>query len=437
MFRDQTKQTVKRHKYKPAVRDVSIAVQIPNRPMSPGLEAMGVNYFLRQFVNGGSAHSRGCLNYIPSSYSLDADNPALLKSMAAVGLIALAKSTSNFELAESAQTKYLDAVRMVNAALQTPVKSTEDGTLMAVISLGVFEEISDYESWLLHVQGAAALLVARGKGQFSSPLSMRLFNQVRADLITACVNENKPVPEEILQLQEAGSTHPDASTSFWQIGVLGVRCAKLLTKFKSYNIGMEWELLEEATILEEDFKIVGQRLSLEEPYSTLEDPGGGPDLTRHGRIGVYKDMWAIRIWNNWRNLLMIVCRIKCFVLNKLLAHGLPVDAVARMRLQLRDAMSLLSQLGTNILATLPQAMEFQMPCARIPLDNKRDLPLSNVAGAYLLAARLSVVGQSEATTSETRQWIIQRLRDISNTARIPTAVRIIEDIQAVEAKQLT
>ena len=230
--------------------------------------------------------------------------------------MALAKSTSHFELAGSAQSKYVEAVRMVNSALESPTESLKDSTFMAVISLGVFEEISDYKSWVLHVQGAAALLAARGKGQFSSPIALKLFNQVRTDLITACVNEKQePVPEEVFVLQDKGNAHQDVSSSFWQIGLAGARCAKLLTNFKGYNIETVSELLDEANTLEQEFGITGQLFTLEEPYSTIQDPARQPDLICHGRIGVYKDIWAIRMWNNWRNLLMIVCRIKLFLLN--------------------------------------------------------------------------------------------------------------------------
>ncbi|KAJ4157923.1 uncharacterized protein LMH87_008479 [Akanthomyces muscarius] len=354
--------------------------------------------------------------------------------MAAVGLMALAKSTSHFELAGSAQRKYVEAVHMVNSALESPTESLEDSTLMAVISLGVFEEISDYKSWVIHVQGAAALLVARGKEQFSSPMALKLFNQVRTDLITACVNENNPVPEDVLALQDEGKGHQDVSSSFWQIGLVGARCAKLLTNFKGYNIEIVSDLLYEANTLEQEFGIFGQLLSLEEPYSTIQDTAGRPDLICHGRIGVYEDMWAIRIWNNWRNLLMIVCRVKLFLLNEILMNALAPDNVGQTKLQLRDTMQLLAQLGEGILATLPQAMKFQVTTYEDQTWNDGASGLSSVASAYLLAGRLSVVGQSEATNGETRQWIIQRLTDISKSARIPTALKIIEAIKGVDVQ---
>ncbi|KAJ5997785.1 hypothetical protein N7522_009445 [Penicillium canescens] len=59
-----------------------------------------------------------------------------------------------------------------NIALVSPVEAVKDSTLMSVISLGVFEHVSNFESWVRHVKGAAALVIARGKSQFSSPTAI-------------------------------------------------------------------------------------------------------------------------------------------------------------------------------------------------------------------------------------------------------------------------
>lgn len=107
---------------------------------------MGVNYFLLDFVSGGRSPSRGyLLNYIPTaSYSADLEHPTLVTSMAAVGLVALA--TQQPELVSHARNKYSEAIRHLNFALASPVEAVKDSTLMSVISLGVFEHISNSES---------------------------------------------------------------------------------------------------------------------------------------------------------------------------------------------------------------------------------------------------------------------------------------------------
>ncbi|OAA67797.1 hypothetical protein LEL_10420 [Akanthomyces lecanii RCEF 1005] len=79
-------------------------------------------------------------------------------------------------------------------------------------------------------------------------------------------------------------------------------------------------------------------------------------------------------------------------------------------------------------------MKFQVTTYEDQTWNDVASGLSSVAGAYLLAGRLSVVGQSEATNGETRQWIIQRLTDMSKSARMPTALKIIEAIKGVDVQ---
>jgi hypothetical protein len=69
--------------------------------------------------------------------------------MAAVGLVALA--TRQPELVHHAYAKYSEAIRHVNNAIASPTESVKDSTLMSVILLGVFEHVSNFESWVRHV----------------------------------------------------------------------------------------------------------------------------------------------------------------------------------------------------------------------------------------------------------------------------------------------
>lgn len=191
-------------------------------------------------------------------------------SMAAVGLIALANSTRQGELASHAYAKYARAIREVNTAIASPAEFIKDSTLMAVISLLIFEAVSGYQSWLLHVQAAAALVVARGKGQFSSPLAIHLFNQVRTDLITSCVNEEISFHEEMISLQEEASKHTDISSPCWLIGVLGTRCARLLATIRKDIANAHClELLDEVTMLKHELKSLLEILAVQEPYETV------------------------------------------------------------------------------------------------------------------------------------------------------------------------
>ncbi|KAJ5316486.1 hypothetical protein PENANT_c019G03325 [Penicillium antarcticum] len=427
VFRDQTHHTIQRSKEKESNHDVP-----PPRTLSPSADEIGVNYFLCNFVSHSSL--RGCLNYIPSVYHNDGENPTLVASMAAVGLVALANLTQQPELANLARTKYMEAICNVNTALSSPVESIKDSTLMSVISLGVFEHVSEYKSWARHVQGAAALVVARGKSQFTSPATILMFNQVRADLVLDCVHSAKPFPQNMIELQEEAAKHTDVSGAFWLLGVLGTRCANLLMGVRENTGEIPWpEYLEQASLLEREFQSLLMLLAIQEPYEITLDSGGASKLIHNGRVDLYRDPWAIRVWNNLRNLHMIVCEISLYLLNKILVTDLTLITTAQesLKLKLQLIMQTLSRLGDDILATIPQALEFLSSSS----EHSPSVDISfrgSVSGGYILTWCLYMVGKCPATKGETRKWIIQRLQDLGQNMGISIALRLVEDIVKID-----
>jgi hypothetical protein len=354
--------------------------------------------------------------------------------MAAVGLVALANSTQQPELANLARAKYMEAIRNVNNALSSTLEFVKDSTLMSVISLGVFEHVSEYKSWARHVHGAAALVVARGRGQFTSPATILMFNQVRADLMLDCVYSKKPFPQSMIELQEEAEKHADVSGTFWQLGVLGTRCANLLMGVRQNTGETSWrEYLQEATILERGFQSLHVLLAVQEPYASTWNSGGASKTIYKGRVDLYKDPWSIRVWNNLRILHMIVCEIELYVLKKVLATELTITSVAQeaLKLKLQMAMQILSTLGEDILATMPQALELLSPGS----EHYPCLDLSfrgSVSGGYILTWCLYMVGKCPATRSETRRWVIQRLQEFGTKIGISIALRLVEEIVKTE-----
>jgi hypothetical protein len=438
VFRDQTNQTIKRTNEKRA-RSAATAgandVPPPARELSPNPDEIGINYFLRNFVLGSESSPRGYLNYIPSVYVNDGEHPTLVASLAAVGLVALANSTQQPELVNHARAKYMEAIHNVNTALASPYESIKDSTLMSVISLGMFEQVSGFETWVRHVEGAAALVVARGKGQFSSPVTIRMFNQVRADLVIASLHGTKPISRDMLELQEEAAKHTDTASAFWQMGILGTRCANLLFALRESTGGRRSaEFLKEATLIERDFQRTVESLAIEEPYTTTQEPSGDPSIILNGRVDRYKDIWAIRVWNNSRNLQMILCEMICYLLNRLLGQDLASGLHSSMNYRLQETLQTLSKLGNDFLATIPQAMEISSS----PSDPRPSLDLSfrgNVSGGYMLTWGLYMVGKCAVTTKETRKWIIQRLQSIGSNAGTSVALQLVEDI--IKINQLT
>lgn len=429
VFRNDTDKTIKRVKEKKAKTTATPNIAPPTCSLSPRVDDLGVNYFVRHFVIGGRADARGCLNYIPSIYHADGEQSTLVASMSAVGLVALANASQHPELASHARAKYLEAIRNVNAALACPVESIKDSTLMSVISLGIFEHVSAYESWARHVRGAAALLVARGKSQFSTPVAIRMFNQVRKDLVIVCFRSDEAFPEEILELQEEAARYTDTSTSAWIMGVLSTRCVTVLTKVREnmYKVGFPWiGILDEASLLARDFEDLAAVLAVQEPYLVTRMPDLDSDMVPNGVYAVFKDAWAIRLWSNQRTLQMVVYEIIYWILVKILSTDLEAAIRDQMKVKLHRTMHTLSKLGDDILAIAPQAME--LVCCSAPKSGP-PFGLSvqgSVSGGYLMTWGLFMIAKSAAPKPETRKCAIRLLQDIGRNTGMSVALHLVQ-----------
>jgi hypothetical protein len=445
VFRDQTNHIIKRSKKKNAAKkaasDEATKVTYSLPPacgMRPSLDELGLNYFLQDFVIGGRSPSRGYLNYIPTTYSADAENPTLVTSMAAVGLVALAAQQP--ELVTHARAKYSQAIRHVNSALASPDEAVKDSTLMSVISLGVFEHVSNFDSWLRHVKGAAALVVARGKSQFSSPSAILMFNQVRADMAISCIQRNLPFPDDIRELQEEASKHADTSGAFWLVGVLATRCATLfanVTKNDELTHSSDFipwsHFLEEVIALQNDFQHALALLAIEEPYTTvLESSEVGGSVIHNGRYDLYETSWSIRLWNNSRTVEIIVHEIACWLINKVLTEYPEQPAHDRLNLglKLHELLQIMSQRGGDILASVPQGLGL---VSRPESQTSADGPSHTcVSDGYMLMWSLYTVGKSPVADDKTRQWVIKQLKGISKSSGIAMALELAQALVKVD-----
>ncbi|KAF9249025.1 transcriptional regulator family: Fungal Specific TF [Penicillium roqueforti] len=414
VFRDQTTHTIKRSKDARAKADglETLKRSPPSRTLSLSSDEVGVNYFLFHFVVGGLSPSRGYLDYVPAVFSADGENPTLIASMAAVGLAALANSTQQPELSQRARTKYWEAIDKVNAALSSPVESIKDRTV--------------------------ALVVSRGKSQFSSPASIPMFNQVRADMCAACVHRLEPFPRDMLELQEEASKQADNSSCLWLLGVLATRTVNLLSDVTVTKIKDGATLayfLEESAILQRDFQDVLGNFRTQEPYATIEDHSGDPDLIYNSRYDLYRSAWAIRLWNNSRILQVIICEIEFHLLSKALTAGLPPARQKEIATTLEKTCRILKTLGDDILATVPQSLGAVLSPAESPTsaDLSSD-PSANgsASGGHLLMWCLYTVGKSPVTRGRTRKWVMKRLRDIAQKSGLPIALQFVNDIDEID-----
>jgi hypothetical protein len=449
VFRDQTPHTIKRHKKtrEEGEEDSIAPPQNHNsyQQLTAGLslshDDIGVNYFLHNFVIGHHPSSRGYLNYISTANAGDGYHPTLMASMAAVGLVTLANITRHPEMAKHARAKYSEAINQVNIGLASPTESLKDSTLMSVISLGLFEHISDFASWVRHVQGAAALIAARGKNQFCTSAAFLMFNQVRADMVAVCIHGDQPFPEELHELQEEATKHVDPTSVFWSLGVVATRCTDLfkLVKMKRGDATRWPGLLEQASTLQVELQHIFDILSTKSPYASYPARSGSDlEVFYRGRFDLYSNIWAIRIWNGVRILQIKICDSIRYIINHLLATR-EVEAASlkpQLELKLKDTLELLSKLGGDVIASVPQALGSVSPASdemSSPIYDGSS-PISGVAG-YMMTWSLYTAGKSSVMEREARRWIIRRLQDFGRILGITLALHLVQDLIKMDEYQ--
>jgi hypothetical protein len=128
---------------------------------------------------------------------------------------------------------------------------------------------------------------------------------------------------------------------------------------------------------------------------------------------------------------MITCEIQRVLLNNALATDLTPATRECVKLKLKKTMQTLSNLGDDILATVPQSLKC-LSSASEPASPVNPSVDGNVSGGYMLTWSLYMVGKSPAAISDARRWIIRLLQDVFMNAGLSIAQEIAEHIKQID-----
>ena len=129
---------------------------------------------------------------------------SLSASIDAVSLAFMSVQLNSSEILNLAKRKYVIAIHNLAKALQNPSISARDDTLQTVLLLDHYEKLVNRNlrsptSWMSHIQGAMALVKARGLG-FSSPIACELTIRMAFTLTVSCGAAICPIPDELTTL---------------------------------------------------------------------------------------------------------------------------------------------------------------------------------------------------------------------------------------------
>ncbi|EPE32306.1 Zn2/Cys6 DNA-binding protein [Glarea lozoyensis ATCC 20868] len=263
-------------------------------------------FFLSNFVVVPQPGTlRGYLSFILPFLGSEQMSPAVKSAFSAVSLAAFGARPNSKSLLPKADTSYYTALKEINATLKNPRMATDDSTLAAILMLSTFEQImaprKSHEGWASHIDGAIALLKARGPESFQKPEGQETWNTVRALMVVQRITRSK---------------HVDVSEEYWMsvpakdecsnaFARLNIRVANLRGDYSEIaahpsrtaaDYDAVFDLLQRAKALEQDYANWFDTLEgpwavtpvnwIDYPISDLQN-----SLIHPGRVDAYTEMW--------------------------------------------------------------------------------------------------------------------------------------------------
>ncbi|KAH8894488.1 hypothetical protein GQ53DRAFT_744675, partial [Thozetella sp. PMI_491] len=171
--------------------------------LSQPIELVTITFFLHRYV----PNSRFSTILGPSFIApfLAASTPTS-SALAAVSLAYFSIEHSSPSAHRSADTHYCVALRHTNAWLSEPAQALLDGTLLAVLLLGLFESLAlrgrrALASWFTHAHGTLSLLRLRGSARLESACERALLAIAADNIRMGCIIRAEPVPSDLAILE--------------------------------------------------------------------------------------------------------------------------------------------------------------------------------------------------------------------------------------------
>ncbi|KAF1987553.1 hypothetical protein K402DRAFT_420352 [Aulographum hederae CBS 113979] len=346
LFRDQTEEVARKIKQKgfreenrpPSLkltkRDSS-SISPSTRPSAPEdytlnnlsrlrlvtpVREQAINYFFRNYVASDDKFQTGYLDRILGTFrDDDRANSILYEVSECIGMAALSSRYSDTALMTMATTKHGAVLRRTALLLQNTDKATLDQTVVTVILLALYETVScdrpqSMRAWVKHIEGATALVVARGKQQLQSELGRWIVSYVTLQAIIDSLQRRKLVPPCLLELGDI----PDRTSIQEAQGRLFAILVKLAAlrelEDQSDNI---CAIFLQAQAIEAELVQWPTNLPAEYLYTAvMVDPA---DLeskrtqTFSGHYHVYSSFWISSIWNTYRcaHMLIVESTMRC------------------------------------------------------------------------------------------------------------------------------
>ncbi|KAL6829064.1 hypothetical protein J3E69DRAFT_330289 [Trichoderma sp. SZMC 28015] len=424
IFRDQTR-SVERKMLASKATTVSLQfgtlnhVILPNtssslipQPQTPWNVRARHDFFAHYVFGLSSSY-----NILPSLYEKAKADDHLSASVDAASLAFAANKNpvESRELFRLAAQQYMIALRRVNAALSNPELSSADSTLQSVLLLDLYEKIMGRDlraaaPWLAHLNGALALIKARGyNDMIRSEVSRTLANKLFITLLISCYIASHRIPEGVAELGRRLDIYHDKDDAKWRLSKMNQRMINFRIDIAE-GLLSDREIVATAKDLHDAYReiedTVSQRWQPRKVMASEEDPAYRA-LIFADYYHVYRDHFTTQVRNT--------VRIMQLQLQAYIQTHLEDDGSEEASNTLAESLTRTERFAEDVCAAVPP---FILPAAR----PNNSIPFSSIQTLKcgILLPALFIAG-SASRNPELRMWAIRTLRYMAASGDIRSA----------------
>ncbi|MCJ1420959.1 hypothetical protein MMC32_007319 [Xylographa parallela] len=372
----------------------------------------------------------------------------------AVGLASFANEYQSHDVFEQARRQYVYALQLTNTALRSSTEATKDSTLLAVMLLSLYETITSttqkpLTSWTDHIKGATVLVTLRGRQQLRSSLGLQMFKQMTDNIIVSCIQREVNVPTEITDLRSYAFKNIVGTSPPWRFSDITVRFASFCASVKDGSLSDVDAIIAAAMKIDSDMIEWTTSLPSTWEYETIF-MDTEPVLVYDGHYHLYGNHRISQMWNSLRMGRIFLSRI---ISGQILQRisSMPIGQFSSdYTTLLQLSASTISKMSSEICASVPQytecpatflvkpselrssAYSWMLSKERQPSESDGQTPPIGAAGGYFLLWPLFIAGGLPDSPDSLRLWIINRLKYIGKSMRIPQAILAAEILERKE-----
>lgn len=291
-------------------------------------------------------------------------NGCLFAAAKALGAVGMEQAAGSGQTSAYVQRQYVDALRLLNEALSSPLYSTEDSTLAATMIVSAIElKVSPNRSidhFINHINGATTMLQLRGPEQVTSNIGAALYLQVSSQLYMSCMVSGRAVPQAFRDLRGAAATYvSDPAAICWREHGVVLRFVDFMVTARATLSLTEPDVDSVRTLVLEALAIYDECSSM---FETAPDTWQYESIPSESTFGIgyqhrYSNATAAQSWCGKRVTTLALFDVIIKALRSC-ADSSQIQWDPTEAMYIHNAESIIQQTGRDILADTPQQIGY-------------------------------------------------------------------------------